>query len=164
VSAHIVLLITPDGDTYLVRRPDDMESLDFLQQLCEGYIDALPGDGRLELYVNDEGKINGGMPNALATAVWDSLNDGAPSRAGEWIAGNLVVCGKLDDDGEQLGLTVLEMGDYFPDMLAAYSEMTGTPRGECSICGEPITHDGDEDWYHAADARDDGGHCAEVTA
>jgi hypothetical protein len=73
-----------------------------LQALVGGWIQAVPVDGPFSVYCNEEGKVMSPPlpPNYQATRTFGSLL--APD---DIIAGDVVVLGDLDDEGETTSLS-----------------------------------------------------------
>lgn len=95
-----VLVVSPEGPTHVAEIP--RESLDALQALVGGMIEALPlpefidPDGKATAYINDSGK--GALPpNMRAT---DFLVPGVGLFYGDYIAGTMVLCGFDAETGE----------------------------------------------------------------
>ena len=83
----------PDGDAAILR---------FMQQEVGGYIELVPHrDASISCFVNEEGKLIGLPPNALATAFF---GPGGLFR-GDYIAGPLLIMGGVDSYGNTLGMT-----------------------------------------------------------
>jgi len=95
------LLIKADG-VCEVFHYDELESL---QKAVGGYIEAISCDN-LSFFLNEEGKLNNLPMNPLATLL-------VKHRIGQhdYIAGDVVVLGDVDEDGETLGLSFEEMSD-----------------------------------------------------
>ena len=73
------------------------ESLDNLQKVVDGYIQAIPvpGDKRATAYINDEGKLRGMEANTYATRrMYDIL------QADDYIAGPMLVTGFDPESGD----------------------------------------------------------------
>lgn len=89
-------------------RFDEVEGridLDYLQKQVGGYIEAVGIDRMAPLppfsmYLNEEGKLEGLPLNRRATL----LARGTIGR-NDYIAGTAVLCGPVDDDGYDTGLT-----------------------------------------------------------
>lgn len=99
-----VVVIPADSD--LPIRVEDLpprHNLDFLQKQVAGYIEPVDVtmDGQeVTMYVNEEGKLQGLPYNPRATFLaQDSI------MAFDYIAGDVVVVGPVDDEGDDTGLT-----------------------------------------------------------
>lgn len=110
------LVIRTDG-TVGVTALDTTHELSAMQEAVGGYIQLVPvADESLSCFCNEEGKITGLEYNPLATLfVGDYL---AP---GDWIAGDLLIMGKVDSRGETLGLTERQ----FEGVIARLTMLTG---------------------------------------
>lgn len=86
-------------------------NLDFLQKQVDGYIEVIniltggpedddPFPTEVSMYLNEEGKLQGLPYNARATF----LASGAIMPF-DYIAGDVVLTGPVDDEGEDTGLT-----------------------------------------------------------
>jgi len=74
-----------------------------LQELVGGWIEAIySGDPTITLWGNDEAKLIGMEPNAVATAVWWLTTPEA--RGQDIICGPVVITGGADDEGDTLSL------------------------------------------------------------
>lgn len=76
-------------------------SLKVLQGAVGGWVQAIDLSDRLTMWLNEEGKLDGLIPNDFATQMFCR-------RFGEGtdiIVGNIVLTGGTDDEGETLGLT-----------------------------------------------------------
>jgi Domain of unknown function (DUF3846) len=94
------LIIPAAGDPYAIQLPEDGNAeLAVLQQAVGGYIELVPNPHGVTVYCNEEGKLEGLPPNHRATKLF-----------GEWlqpwdiIAGDVIVCGPPDEEGENTSL------------------------------------------------------------
>lgn len=97
------------ADSGLPIRVDEIEGrigLEYLQKQVAGYIEPINitlGDedaSAVSMYVNEEGKLQGLPYNPRATFLaQDSI------MAFDYIAGDAVVVGPVDDEGDDTGLT-----------------------------------------------------------
>ena len=92
------------GDPYVIQVPEDSTALlAVYQKVVEGWIELVPNPHGVTVYCNEEGKIHGLPPNYRATALF-----------GDWlqpwdiIAGNVIVVGPPDDDGDDTDLENVE--------------------------------------------------------
>lgn len=65
-----------------------------------GYIEGVYLDGATA-YVNEEGKLQGLRKNEVATALAHAHN---AIYGDDWIAGNMIIVGNGDDEGETMSL------------------------------------------------------------
>lgn len=74
--------------------------LAFLQQQVGGWIEAVDiNDG--VIFVNEEGKLRGMQPNALASALWWTRS----TQRSDHLAGTAVVMGPVDANGDTTDVT-----------------------------------------------------------
>jgi hypothetical protein len=96
------------ADTAEPVRVEDVEKIDlaFLQKITGGYIEAISfGKDDLSMYLNEEGKLDGLPRNRRATA----LAQGS-IQYNDYIVGNAVITGPVDDEGYDTGLTDEQIG------------------------------------------------------
>jgi hypothetical protein len=93
------LIIRTDGNKELV----DFEEGTFLniaQKAVGGWIQVVPLPTKdIDLYLNEEGKLNGLDQNPIATALWSEdygLTD--------YIVGDVIITGGYNENGETVGL------------------------------------------------------------
>ena len=101
----LTLTVNDDG-TYSITEFDG--ELEQLQAAVGGWIEPIPTSENVTIYVNEEGKIYGLPVNRLAMDVWIRWDEWRCMIAGDWIAGNAVVVGGVDDDGETMDLSDLD--------------------------------------------------------
>ena len=70
-------------------------------EVVHGYIEAVYFDGAIG-YVNEEGKLQGLAKNQVATDLAHAHN---AIYGDDWIAGNMLIVGECDDEGETMPLT-----------------------------------------------------------
>lgn len=94
------VLVPAVGEAHEVQIPERGEGeLHELQRLVGGWIEYVPTDA-LTVYCNEEGKIIPLPPNYRATNAF-----GSELQPGDILAGDVVVLGELDDEGDTTGLT-----------------------------------------------------------
>lgn len=94
------VVIPPQGEAYSIEIPSESSSeLAVLKRVVGGWIELVPTDMPVSVYCNEEGKIIGLEPNYRATQLFGGL-----LHPGDIIAGNVIVLGDIDDEGETLGL------------------------------------------------------------
>ena len=76
-------------------------SYDEMVGVVQGYIEGVYLDGATA-YVNEEGKLQGLRKNEVATALAHAHN---AIYGDDWIAGNMLIVGNSDDEGEMTSLT-----------------------------------------------------------
>ena len=90
----------------LIKTNGDIENIEFnglkdIQRTVDGYIEAINfGDNDYFCYANEEAKILGLEPNELATSIW--YDSGQRILLGDYIAGNVVFFGGVDDEGNDV--------------------------------------------------------------
>ena len=101
----ILAVVEEDGTTsYRIDEFDSSELAD-LQAAVGGWIEAIPTDPLVTMWVNEEGKLHKLPPNRLAMDVWLRWDiHRCQLVGGDWIAGNCVVTGGVGADGETLDL------------------------------------------------------------
>lgn len=93
-------VINTDGDVSLVHEPNPIQ-YDDMRACVGGWLEAVYLDGAVA-YVNEEGKLEGLRHNQRAT----NLAHAHDAIAGDdWIAGNMLIMGQWDDEGENTSLT-----------------------------------------------------------
>lgn len=75
-------------------------TLDALQGAVGGWVQAVDLTDALTLWVNEEGKMVGLPHNRYAQALWDD----AYGEGTDYIVGNAVLTGGVDEHGDTLGL------------------------------------------------------------
>jgi hypothetical protein len=114
-SKHVSALLIPASETRPPRRID-ISGLADLQAAVGGYIEMLSyhGDPDVCAYVNEEGKYTDGHDrNSRATRLL-----GPGLRAGDWIAGDVVIVGFDRAAGEERDLP-----DGFENTLQSYLQV-----------------------------------------
>jgi hypothetical protein len=94
------LIIGFDESITVVDLDSEEGSYNILSNAVDGYIEAIRFTETLNMYINEEGKLNGLMVNPMATAIFQT-------RYGkvDIIVGNAVLTGGVDEDGEDMGLS-----------------------------------------------------------
>ena len=93
-------VITPSG-MKVVRELPEVMTYDDMVGVVHGYIEPVYLDGAVA-YVNEEGKLEGLPRNERATALAHAHN---AIYGDDWIAGNMLITGECDDEGEMMPLT-----------------------------------------------------------
>lgn len=73
--------------------------LGVLQRIVGGYIEAIPSADSVTIWVNEEGKLQGLQENILAEQFYKPFDRYGCLKAGDWIAGNVVITGKASPSG-----------------------------------------------------------------
>jgi len=89
-----------DGDSAFVINEAMPISYEDLVNCVGGYIEGVYLDGATA-YVNEEGKLQGLPKNDVATALAHAHN---AIYGDDWIAGNMIIVGNGDDEGETMSL------------------------------------------------------------
>lgn len=115
------ILITPvtDDDTNDVIGWDvilaDFPDYQSINTALGGWIEAVPTDERVTIYVNEEGKLLDLPANPIAYAFWqtvDTYHCTTTPGWNDWIAGPAVILGGTDDEGETLPVPA-DIFDWF---------------------------------------------------
>lgn len=95
---------------FVFRTDDSFEAVQFTNETAYqtlrdgvgGLIEcvSLPNLG-IDMWVNDEGKLNGSEPNLMGTLLWSH----AYGFGTDIIYGDIVLTGSADDEGNTLGLS-----------------------------------------------------------
>lgn len=88
------------------------DELAFLQGVVGGFIQAVPASDNATLWCNEEGKIMGLLPNYNAMSRTSAHEVLLP---GDILAGDIVVTGGFDDEGETLGLSEEQVAQYLAE-------------------------------------------------
>jgi len=89
-EGHVIVRTLPEPITY-----------DEMVDVVGGYIEGVYLDGATA-YVNEEGKLQGLPKNEVATALAHAHN---AIYSDDYIAGNMLIVGNCDDEGETMPLT-----------------------------------------------------------
>ena len=97
---QLALVIKTDGTKEVVLFSEDT-FLKRAQGIVGGWIQLVPlSKMSVDLYLNEEGKLNGLPQNPIATALWSEeygLTD--------YIVGDVIITGGVNSEGETIGLT-----------------------------------------------------------
>jgi hypothetical protein len=86
-----------------------------LGKIVGGYIEAVNfGDKPYFCYINEEGKFLELKENVVATALW--YNSGQRVLLGDYIAGDVIFFGQVDDEGNNNPSTLSIANDVQKDM------------------------------------------------
>lgn len=99
---RVVTITQGDEGVYAVALAEtgDGDGLSFLQGVVGGWIESVPTDESITIYCNEEGKIDGLPYNPVAMAFWANHDPyGCIENASDYIAGNIVILGPVDDEG-----------------------------------------------------------------
>lgn len=96
--ALLTVMVYPvDGAPYVLGMPNTLEAM---QGVVGGYIEAVKVADDLNLVCNEEGIGLGLMPNPHTEIDGHPLSDRVRLPDGRHILGTFFVCGPVDDDGE----------------------------------------------------------------
>ena len=93
------ILVTTEQEIKLL---DQDFNLKVIQSYLGGLIEAISFGSRNShffAYINEEGKLIGLPENKIATSVW--YNSGERILIGDYLAGNVLFFGQIDDEGNE---------------------------------------------------------------
>ena len=96
-----ICAVIASGGLIVVRDLPEPITYDDMVSVVGGYIEGVYLDGATA-YVNEEGKLHGLPKNEAATALAHAHN---AIYGDDWIAGNMLIVGNSDDEGEMASLT-----------------------------------------------------------
>ena len=96
-----ICAVIASGGLIVVRDLPEPITYDDMVSVVHGYIEGVYLDGATA-YVNEEGKLQGLPKNEAATALAHTHN---AIYGDDWIAGNMLIVGNSDDEGEMTSLT-----------------------------------------------------------
>lgn len=102
----LAIIVTTDGD---VKTTDFVvgNSYEMIRQGVGGYIECVALNNGIDMWVNEEGKLDGLPLNLTATVIFG----GNFGLGRDIIMGDVVFTGGVDEEGETLGLTSAHL-DY----------------------------------------------------
>lgn len=101
MSNNLIRVIIIEAENRELKIIEKFEhSLENLQEVVGGYIEAVRVDDSITIWVNEEGKLQGLAPNFM---LIDNSN-----RAYDLVAGNVVITG-TDEEGNSVSLTDKEI-------------------------------------------------------
>lgn len=109
------LIVTHDGDVNVL---DSEFNYEEIRDVVGGYIEAVyfgPDNDHFFAYINEEGKMLDLPENEIVTRFW--YNSGARILIGDYIAGNAIFFGEVDDNGDQTDVPQ-DVIDCFMDIKA----------------------------------------------
>lgn len=104
----IYAIIKASGNVVLYEK-DHMPTYDDINSAVGGWIEGVPLEG-VTAYVNEEGKLQGLPVNMIATLL---AHEDSAIMSEDYIAGNMIVFGPLDDEGEITSLP----SDFIPGLM-----------------------------------------------
>lgn len=94
-----IISIAPDGSLATLITSDQF-MLSTLQTICGGYVQAVSMTGTMDMWCNEEGKMNGSEWNEIATAIWHAVYG-----ATDTIFGTVAFTGVPDTNGDTQGIS-----------------------------------------------------------
>jgi len=85
----------------------DSDTISELQEYVDGWVQVVGLNDNIEMWLNEEGKIEGLPHNTKAQKIWDHFI----GPATDYIVGNVIITGAPDDDGNVTGLTTSNQND-----------------------------------------------------
>lgn len=101
------LAITTLGETSIIDLADG--SLEKLQNAVGGYVQAVDISEGVTMWCNEEGKLISLPHNPFGQAFWEIAFPISEFGRTDYIVGNIVITGGVDDEGDTLGLTSEEI-------------------------------------------------------
>jgi hypothetical protein len=101
------LKVSVEGTTEVVDLDAPEGSLKVLQEAVGGWVEAVDLNDEVTLWCNEEGKLEGLPTHPSATRFFQ-----AAFNTQDWIAGNIILTGGVDDEGDTLGLTDEQIQKY----------------------------------------------------
>lgn len=101
------LVIGVDKNVEIVDLDAPEGSLKVLQKAVGGWIEAVDISDTLTMWCNEEGKLLGMPTNAFATKLSAEV-----IQTNDWIAGDVVLTGGVDDEGDTVGLTEEQLATF----------------------------------------------------
>ena len=93
-----MIIITPAGE-FTRKDTTSRALLSDLQEACGGYVQAVNMTGTMDMWCNEEGKMNGSEWNEIATAIWHAIYGETDT-----IFGTVVFTGTPDEYGDTRGI------------------------------------------------------------
>lgn len=108
-----VVIIPAEGEPYIQEIKGKTVDYETLSQGVGGWIECVGLDINLDLWVNEEGKLNGLPINPVATLLWEKYLGKT-----DIIVGDAVITAGSDNEGETLGFDEND-AESFTAMLGA---------------------------------------------
>lgn len=102
------VIIKVSGQTEIVDLDKADNELELLQGVVGGWVQPVDVKEDMTLWCNEEGKIMGLVPNLQAM---DKTSAHEVLMPGDIIAGDVIVTGGTDGEGETLGLTTSQVAE-----------------------------------------------------
>lgn len=91
-----MLVIETNGTTRLVENAD----YHAINAAVGGWIEGIPVDADVRIYVNEEGKLNGLPANPVADEFWAEVFPREHRMPGDFLVGPVAIFGPEDDEGD----------------------------------------------------------------
>lgn len=101
------LKVSVDGVTEVVDLDAPEGSMKVLQSAVGGWYEAIDLNDEVTMWCNEEGKLEGLPTHVPATRIFQTT-----FNTQDWIAGNIILTGGVDDEGDTLGLTDEQIEKY----------------------------------------------------
>lgn len=112
---HKVLTITTNNDVN-IKEVDSVE-YETLYEAVNGLVELVSINEDIDMWLNEEGKLNGLEPNVLATLLFNKV---FPTF--DVIMGNIIITGGADEEGNTVGLSDASIIDIFAMLQDAIEE------------------------------------------
>lgn len=93
-------LIIKTDNTHEVVEFEVGNSYNTLRDAVGGYIECVSINNEMDIWLNEEGKLNGLDLNIIATAFYQMRY-----KTSDFIVGNVIITGGADEEGDTLGLS-----------------------------------------------------------
>ena len=103
---HKVLTITTDNEVN-IKEVDSVE-YETLYEAVNGLVELVSINEDVDMWLNEDGKVNGLEPNVLATLLFNKV---FPDF--DVIMGDVIITGGADDEGNTVGLSDSSIIDIF---------------------------------------------------
>jgi len=87
------------NNTVEVREVDSIE-YDTLYEAVNGLVELVSINKDIDMWLNEEGKVNGLEPNIIASLIWNKV---FPNF--DVVMGDVIITGGADDEGNTVGLS-----------------------------------------------------------
>lgn len=104
-----IYAVIKSDDTITLHEAHSAPEYDTISAAVGGWIEGVALEG-VTAYVNEEGKLQGLSPNKIATIL---AHEDQAIMPADYIAGDMIVFGPLDDDGEVTTLS----SDFIPGLI-----------------------------------------------
>lgn len=112
---HKVLTITTDNEVS-IKEVDSVE-YETLYEAVNGLVELVSINEDVDMWLNEDGKVNGLEPNVLATLLFNKV---FPDF--DVIMGDVIITGGADDEGNTVGLSDASIIDIFATLQDAIQQ------------------------------------------